>query len=138
MNSHTSYFGEMDLSQTLEQLVQQLHQEGKKTIEELFTELRNADLNTVQELLLLEIVFRIMNADERHDENEIKFVRDLRSKLKVHDEIILERFGKVDFLFDRDYRNEITIADRKTDLLHSIVLPEIEQLQSVDLSSHNN
>jgi len=137
MDKNTTYFEDVDLSKELEHLISQFGSKGKKTVEELFQQLRDTDLNTVQELLLLEVALRIINADERIDDNEVKFIHFLRSKLKVHDETILDRFGNVEFLFDRDYKNEITAGNLKQNLMDSIVLPEMADLKSVDLSESN-
>ncbi len=137
MDKKTSYFEDVDLSKELEHLISQFSSKGKKTVEELFHQLRDTDLNTVQELLLLEVALRIVNADERVDENEVKFIHFLRSKLKVHDETILDRFGKVEFLFDRDYKKEIKSGDFKKNLMDSIVLPEMENLKTIDLTESN-
>lgn len=137
MDKNTTYFEDVDLSKELEHLISQFGSKGKKTVEELFQQLRDTDLNTVQELLLLEVALRIINADERIDDNEVKFIHFIRSKLKVHDETILDRFGKVEFLFDRDYKNEITVGNLKQNLMDSIVLPEMADLKSVDLSESN-
>lgn len=134
MDKKTSYFEDVDLSKELENLISQFNKKGKKTIEELFQQLRDTDLNTVQELLLLEVALRIINADERIDENEIKFIHFLRSKLVVHDEIILDRFGKVEFLFDKDYKKEIGVGVKRKELIDSITLPEIEDMKAIDLS----
>lgn len=137
LDKRTTYFEDVDLSKELEHLISQFGSKGKKTVEELFQQLRDADLNTVQELLLLEVALRIINADEHIDENEIKFIHFLRSKLKVHDVTILDRFGKVELLFDLDYKNEITGGNLKQNMMDTIVLPEMEDLKSVDLSENN-
>lgn len=137
MDKKTSYFEDVDLSKELEHLVAQFSSKGKKTIEELFQQLKDVELNTVQELLLLEVALRIAYADKEFDPNEENFIRFLRSKLKVHDETILDRFGKVEFLFDKDYKNEITTGEYRTELIDSIVLPQMEELKSIDLSENN-
>jgi len=137
MDKKTSYFEDVDLSKELEHLVAQFSSKGKKTIEELFEQLKDVELNTVQELLLLEVAMRIAYADDDFDPNEEKFIRFLRSKLKVHDETILDRFGKVDFLFDQDYRNEIIAEGPQANLLDSIIIPQIKELVSIDLTRSN-
>ncbi|MCK4442091.1 MAG: TerB family tellurite resistance protein [Sulfurovaceae bacterium] len=109
MDKKTSFFEAIDLSSELTQLIKELDEKGTKVIEELFVSLKNNDLNTIQELLILEVALRIINADEKHDENEIKFIHLVRAKLKVHDETINDRFGEVDILYTNEYSRNIQI-----------------------------
>lgn len=64
MNKNTTYFGDIDLSEELDILLRNLAKHGKKVVNDLF-----------QELLLLEVALRIIHADEKNDENEIKFLK---------------------------------------------------------------
>jgi len=111
MNTNTTYFGDVDLSGELDTLLNDLVKHGKKVVNDLFDELRDAQLNPVQELLLLEVALRIIHADENINENELKFLKFLRGKLDVFDEIIVERFGKDNLLFDRSYKNDIKMSE---------------------------
>jgi uncharacterized tellurite resistance protein B-like protein len=137
MNRNTIYFEDVDLSVELEGLVNQFQKKGKKTVEELFEQLKKTDLNTVQELLLLEVALRMINADEVIDENEKKFLRFLRSKLKVHDETLLDRFGKISYLFDVDYKESLTKVKTPEELLESMTLPKIDEMKLIEFSDQN-
>src|SRR6056297_83930 len=64
MDTNTTYFGDIDLSSELEELISDLSKNGKKVVNDLFEELRKIELNPVQELLILEVVLRIIYADE--------------------------------------------------------------------------
>jgi uncharacterized tellurite resistance protein B-like protein len=132
MDKNTSYFAEIDLSDELEQLVNDFRKKGTKVIEELFELLRNTKLNPVQELLVLEVALRIVNADERIDENEIKFVNFLRSKLELYDETILDRFGELEILHTNEYSKNIITIEK--DFTENLKLPDISDLIKVDLS----
>ena len=90
--------------------------------------------NPIQELLVLEVALRIVNADERIDENEIKFVNFLRSKLKLHDEIIIDRFGELDILYTNEYSKNIITGKTEKEFTKNVKLPEIADLVEVDLS----
>ncbi len=83
------------MSSELDELIQEFNKIGIRVIEELLTYFRNTKLNTIQELLVLEVALRIINADGRHDENEVRFINLLRSKLELHDEAIRDRFGNL-------------------------------------------
>lgn len=134
MNTHSNYFKGIDLSDELEELLRELKVRGKHIVDELYSDLSDLNLSSVQELLILEIAFRIAHTDEKVHENEIKLIRYLRSKLHVHDEIIHDRFGVVEYLFDKDYSQEIIKQDAKDDLLAHITLPDFKEIGTFDFT----
>ena len=135
INKNTSYFADIDLSKELKQLINDFKSKGAKVIEELFELLRKTKLNSIQELLVLEIALRIINADERIDENEIKFVNFLRSKLELHDETIIDRFGEIDILYSNENSKNIIASKSEEEFTAGIKLSEITK---IDLSEMND
>ena len=125
IDKKTSYFAAIDLSQELEHLIDDFKNKGIQVIEELFHYLRETKLNTIQELLVLEVALRIVNADDKHDENEIKFVNLLRSKLELHDETINDRFGKLSILRTNEYSKNITIGKIGIEHIETMKIPEL-------------
>ena len=125
IDKKTSYFASIDLSQELEQLINDFKSKGTKVIEDLFKHLRETTLNTIQELLILEVALRIVNADDKHDENEIKFINLLRSKLELHDETINDRFGKLSILRTNEYSKNITIGKIEIEHIETMKIPEL-------------
>lgn len=134
MNKKTSFFEAIDLSEELKQLIKDLAKKGTKVIEELFVCLRETKLNPIQELLVLEVALRIINADGKHDENEVKFIHLLRSKLELHDETINDRFGELDILYTNEYSRNIVAGKTEIEFAESIKLPEMSELIQVDLN----
>ena len=132
MNKLSSYFKGIDLSVELEDLLKELKVKGKQIVDDLFESLIKYDLSIVQELLVLEIAFRIQNADEILHENEIRFIKVLRSKLKLQDQIIKDRFGVIDYLFDKDYSVIIQKEDLGNDYYDFISIPEIKEIEEID------
>jgi len=135
MDKNASFFESLNLSEALKQLVEDFGKKGTKVIEELFVSLRETKLNPVQELLVLEVALRIINADHKHDENEIKFVRLLRSKLELHDNTINDRFGKIDILHTNEYSQNIVPGKTETEFTKNVKLPDLSVLRDVDLNS---
>jgi len=123
MDTNTSFFEAIDLSDELSSLLEALNSKGTKVLEELFENVSKSELNTIQELIILEVALRIINADEKIDDNEIKFIKILRSKLKVHNETIIDRFGHVSFLHDVDYSQNIKLDSSITNLITDIEIP---------------
>lgn len=135
MDESASFFNSIDLSEELSGLVSDFDDKGVEVIADLFDALRDTDLNSIQELLVLEVSLRIINADERHDENEIKFISLLRSKLNLHDETIRDRFGVIDILSMGEYSNIKNISQSHDELINTIDLPAISDLKLIDLDT---
>ena len=134
MDKKTSFFEAIDLSEELKQLIKDLDKKGTKVIEELFVCLRETKLNPIQELLVLEVALRIINADGKHDENEVKFIHLLRSKLKLHDETINDRFGDLDILYTNEYSKNIVSGKTEIEFADNFKLPEMSVLTQIDLN----
>lgn len=134
MDKNTSFFEAIDLSDELEQLIKDLKNKGTKVIEDLFVFLRQTKLNPIQELLVLEVALRIINADNKHDENEVKFIHLLRSKLELHDETINDRFGQLDILYTNEYSKNIVAGKTEIEFADSLKLPEISEITQVVLN----
>lgn len=138
MNKSSAYFQGIDFSDELDFLIVSLKTKGKFIIEDIGREIQNAKLSTVQELLLLEIILRMIYADNRVDENEIKLLRYFRSKLNLHDQTIRDRFGAVEYLFDKDYSQDIIRDEIKDELFASITIPDFKEIIEIDFSDLKN
>lgn len=138
MDKNTSFFEAVDLSDELKELVSELKGKGNKVIEELFSSLKKASLNPIQELLVLEVALRIINADEKHDENEVKFIHLLRSKLALHDETINDRFGDVKILYTNEYSKNIVENKTEVEFAENMKLPEVSELVQVNLNNETS
>lgn len=135
MDKNASFFEGVNLSYELDKLIKEFENKGTKVIEELFSCLRETELNPIQELLVLEVALRIINADNIHDENEVKFIHLLRSKLKLHDETINDRFGKLDILHTNEYSRNIVVGKTEIEFADSVQLPEMSELMQIDLNT---
>ena len=82
-------------------------------------------------MLILEVTLRIINADNIIDENEVRFLNLIRSKLDVADKIISERFGKISYLKNLNYE-EIQINE--SNLINEINITDIKNWEDVNLT----
>ena len=65
----------------------------------LFESIKKANLDIVQQLSAIDVCLEIIAADEKIENSEIEFVKNLRKTLAVSDDVIFERFGQIDYLF---------------------------------------
>ncbi len=99
---NTPYFKDLDYQTELNSIMLSI-KNNTNIMKQYFEEIKAVALSPVQELLILEVVLRMMYADNRIDENEVKLIRIIKSYLKIPDQIIFERFGKIDFLINSQY-----------------------------------
>lgn len=92
------YFSHTDLKESLNNSIGLALDSYDLFQKSLFDKLMAINLNVIQELSILEIVFALISADNKIEKTEIKFVNNLRKCLSLDDFIIKERFGDVDYL----------------------------------------
>ncbi len=98
IDKSTTYFKDIDLSKQLDNFLADFKGNEAEAINGLVEKIRDASMSPVEELLVMEIVLRLIYADLRIDEKEIDFLKSIRLALSISDEIIAERFGKIDIL----------------------------------------
>lgn len=115
---HTAYFLDFEFEKELEVNISKIRENGKNAINQYLQSLSNSDLNEKQEVILMEILLRIIEADQRIERNEIKFLQMVKSKLKTTEETFVMKFPKhVDYIIDFNNYGSQTIFD--TDFLIS-------------------
>ena len=95
---NTDFFRDLIFEDEISEFLEEFKKDGQSYSFNLVKQLSAASLNPVQELQIMELALRITYADNRIDENEIKFLNILKSKLNIHDEVLRNRFGEVLFL----------------------------------------
>jgi len=103
ISNSTTYFEGIDISENIEKFKEKFNENPEETIADSIRKLKTIELDFVKELLVLEIVLRIIYADTKIDPHEIEFVKKIRGMMTVSDNIIKERFGKIDFLFNQEF-----------------------------------
>jgi len=131
MGKNTTFFHDIDLSEELSKLISELSKKGTQVINDLFKTLKESILNPIQELIILEVALRIINADHIHDENEIKFVNLLRAQLKLHDEEIVGRFGDIGILHTSSHLKNVVKGQSNKDFTKSLRLPKINEIREI-------
>lgn len=102
IDESTPYFSDIDLSSDIDIFLKNYEQIGNQILNQAIEDIKKANLSPVMQLLILEVVLRIVYSDEKILDQEIEFIRDIRRALPVSDQIIQERFGHLDILFSQD------------------------------------
>ena len=96
--------------------------------------LKDNILNPVQELIILEVALRVINADHIHDENEIKFINLIRAQLRLHDEEIVGRFGELDILHTSSHLGSVVKGQSNNEFFENLRLPKIDEIEEIDFN----
>jgi uncharacterized tellurite resistance protein B-like protein len=95
------YFLDYKIDEPLQSNIANIKTNGKNAINQYLNELASADLTERQELLLVEVILRMIEADNEVKENEIKFLQMVKAKLKVSEETLIVKFARqIEYLVD--------------------------------------
>ena len=120
MVSNEIYFMGFDYEKPFETNLNYIKSNGKKAINEYLSELSSLSLNDKQELRLIEVLIRTIESDNKVENNEIKFLQLVKSKLSVSEETIISQFPKkMNYLIDfnnyglsEEFTEEIEFSDK--------------------------
>lgn len=122
-------FENIDIQTELNLLVDKINVEGKKFITDYFELLKNTSLPEEEELTLLDFAIQTIWADEKVEYSEIKFFKNIRYRLKVSDEKILERFAGVpdiELFLEQDIVTESFFDKILSQYFETVELPQFE------------
>lgn len=101
MAENEIYFMGFDIKDSFENHLNYIKEKGKEAINEYLSELGQLALNHNQELLLIEVLIRTIESDQKVEKNEVKFLQMVKSKLEVSEETIITMFPKqMNYLID--------------------------------------
>jgi len=126
IDKSTTYFEDIDMSRKLKRFADNFKNRPVETINNILEKLRETFLNPVEEMMVLEIVLRLVYADTKIDERETEFIQSVRACLSLDDEMITQRFGVIDFLIHS--KENIVISKEISD----------EKIKSTDMKSLEN
>lgn len=95
----TDIFGDLEVENLLNNYVQQINTEGITFINRFVCDLADSELTEEQQLKVIEIAIKMIEADGKIEYSEVKFFKKLRPALTISDEAILARMPEIeDFL----------------------------------------
>jgi len=125
----TDFFRDLVFKDELKSVIRRLERDEKQIVTEYFDQIASEDLNPVQQLQVLEIILRIIYADERVDTNELEFLKIVKSRLGVPDEIFYKRFGEVSSLGGE--RSTDKLIQTTNEFMKSMVLPDVKDISKM-------
>ena len=93
-------FGGMDVELTLNNYVDKINEKGMGFLSEYIKDVAEAELSEDQQLQLIRVAIRMIEADYKIEYSEISFFKKIRGKLQLTDEKILDLL-KSETLFEK-------------------------------------
>lgn len=111
------YFMGYDFEEPLQKNIGEIKINGKNAVNQFLQEITTNNLDEYQELLLMEVIFKIIDADIKVEENELRFLHLAKSKLKTDEQTLIIKFPHhLDYLMDfnnyglyEEFTNDISI-----------------------------
>jgi len=130
-----SLFGDIDIDIELEFLIEVINAKGMGFLKDYFKVLKNAELSTDQELQLVEIALKTLEADAVIDYNEVKFFRIFRTLLAVSDSGIKNKFPDFpDEFLETDIFSSTYLDQLFDDYFDQVEIPEFDKSEVSDQS----
>jgi len=131
MHQTRGCFGEIDISQELDNLLIEINHEGHSFLRGFLSELTTSNLSEQDELKIIEVAIDTIKADEKVEYSEIKFFKVIRSKLKIDNEPILEIHPDYEEYLEQDIISVSYLAKLQDEFLDAYVFPEFELISSI-------
>ena len=119
-------FDNFDFQAEVNILIKKLNEQGKAFQKAYFDLLKKCSLTEDEELSIIDIAIRVIKADEIIKYSEIKFFKNIRYRLKISDDRIVEHFPDFEQYLEEDIVTE-SLLDRITNQYFCIAeLPQFE------------
>lgn len=146
----SSFQATTNIDDLLNQFIGEINSQGNDFLRLFLKELRIAVLTEEEELKLIDFCLKTIYSDFEVKYNEIKFFKIIRSKLKVSNETILEKFPTKDIFLEKAFEiikeklpsieqfleeeiiTEKYIERLKDDFFSNTTLPQFETIKTFD------
>jgi uncharacterized tellurite resistance protein B-like protein len=133
--SNNPLFSGSNFDEKLNSFIKKYNDKGKEFFAFYFDLLNEYDLSEQEELKIIDIAIKTIKADEEIQYAEIKFLKSIRSKLKVSDEAILNAYPDIDNLFEEDITIEYSLSNIPDKYFEIAEFPKFELISIKNNSS---
>lgn len=123
-------FKDVQLQDKLNSLIAQYNERGKDFISSYFDILKGNTLNLEQEISIIDIAIRTIQADQLIEYAEIKFFKMIRLNLNISNEEILKMFPDIEMFLEQDIVIETNFNRLKEQFFE---ITELQKFESITL-----
>jgi uncharacterized tellurite resistance protein B-like protein len=136
MCEKSPFFIDFDFQSEINILVEDINSRGKNFIKNYFDLLKQTQLTEEEELTLIDFAIQTIKADEQIEYSEIKFFKNIRHRLSVTDEKILERYPDIDHFLEEDIITDNFLEKITSNFFELSELPKFD-LISISVNALN-
>jgi len=125
-------FGDLDVNREMDNLLIAINKDRHQFMRDYFDELTTSKLTEYNELNLIEVAIDTIKADEKVEYSEIKFFKVIRSKLKIDNELILEKHPDFEDYLEQDIITDSYLARLQDDFFDTHISNEFELISEID------
>lgn len=92
LSSEYDIFSNIEIESYLNKWITAINENGIAFLRSYLNELSNADLSLSEQLFIVDLAIKTIEADERIEYSEIKFFKKIRNRLSITDEEILRKY----------------------------------------------
>jgi uncharacterized tellurite resistance protein B-like protein len=124
------HYNDLNFEEKLNSFIKIYNEKGKQFFTFYFDLLKESNLTEDEELTLIDIAIKTINADELIEYSEIKFFKIIRHNLKISDEKILAVFPDIEQFLEKDIITESYLEKITNQYLAVAELPKFELLKA--------
>lgn len=122
-------FGSLNIQQELDIMIKEINISSSAFLKGYFKELKEFSLTEEEELSIISIAIKTIDADEMVEYSEIKFFKIIRSKLQISNKKILEVMPAIETYLEQDIMYKSNKETLQEDYFSEIDLPEFENIK---------
>ena len=135
MCQQSPLFTDFDFTKEINILLTKINERGSEFIQYYFNLLNNTVLTEEEELNIIDFAVNTINADEKVEYSEIKFLKAMRKCLSVSDENILATYPDLEYYLEEDINTESELDKLVNNYLGSVELPQFEKIHLENLEN---
>lgn len=131
-------FGEIDINAELDTLLLAINKDGHQFLRDYFNDLTTFELSEANELKVVEVAISTIKADDKIEYSEIKFFKVIRSKLKIKNELILQKNPDFEEYLEEDIISDSYLSRLQDNFFDTHTTNEFELISKIDDSILNS
>jgi uncharacterized tellurite resistance protein B-like protein len=123
-------FKDVDIKKEINRYVSEINADSKQFMNGYFTTLDRAELTEHENLTLIDVAINVIKADDIIEYSEIKFFKNIRYRLNISDERIIEYFSssveEIDQFLGKDIMTESFLDKITAQYFNTVELPDFD------------
>jgi uncharacterized tellurite resistance protein B-like protein len=125
-------FGDIDINLEMDNLLIAINKDGQQFLKQYFQELTTFKLTEANELEIVKVAIETIKADDKIEYSEIKFFKVIRSKLKIGNQPILDKYPDFEDYLEQDIISDSYLSRLQEDFFDTHISNEFQLINEID------